>query len=97
MAQIPFSLHSTLAHHKPTDMVVQHIISYSGWSTNYTKVLPMLTITHHPLEPQEISQPCVRNIPLDECIVNTTVIRAQKTVKRERRTHSIDQKAKYVI
>jgi hypothetical protein len=32
-----------------------------------------LTITHHQLEPQGTSQPCVHNLPPDECIVNTTI------------------------
>jgi hypothetical protein len=32
-----------------------------------------LTITHHQPEPQGTSQPCVHNLPLDECIVNTTI------------------------
>jgi hypothetical protein len=53
---------------KPIDMVAQHII------TDYTKVLPTLTITHHQPESQGTSQPCVHNFPLDECIVNTTII-----------------------
>jgi hypothetical protein len=33
-----------------------------------------LTITHHQPEPQGISQPCVHNLPLDECIVDTTTL-----------------------
>jgi hypothetical protein len=32
-----------------------------------------LTITRHQPKPQGTSQPCVRNLPLDECIVNTTI------------------------
>jgi hypothetical protein len=53
----------------------------------------MLTITHHQTEPQGISQPFVHNLPLDECIVNTTIIRTQRSVEGERiRTHLGDQK-----
>jgi hypothetical protein len=54
----------------------------------------MLTITRHQPKPQGTSQPCVHNLPLNECIVNTTIIRTKKSTERERKkiTHSNDQK-----
>jgi hypothetical protein len=60
-----------------------------------------LTINHHQSEPQGTSQPCVRNLPLDECIVNTTTwTYIAERGRRRRETHSKNQKpdkAKQVI
>jgi hypothetical protein len=59
----------------------------------HTKALPMLTITRHQPKSQGTSQPCVRNLPLIECIVNTTM-RTHKSAEGERRreAHLNDQK-----
>jgi hypothetical protein len=81
----------------------QHTTSRHTWlhnttsrtlvSPRHTKALPMLTITHHQPETQGTNQPCVCNLTLNECIVNTTIIRNHRLSERERRrTHLNDQK-----
>jgi hypothetical protein len=52
----------------------------------------MLTITHHQPRPQGTSQPCVRNLPLDECIVNTTIQTHKLEQQGRKETHLNDQK-----
>jgi hypothetical protein len=62
----------------------------------------MLTITHHQLEPQGTKWLCVHNLPLDECIVNTT-IQTHRLVEKRKKKRSLlrwpkaRQKPKQVI
>jgi hypothetical protein len=56
----------------------------------------MLTTTHHELELQGKIQSCVHNLPLDECIINTTM-RTHKSIEEGRKEtrlndHKLDKK-----
>jgi hypothetical protein len=60
---------STSTHHRPQTWL-HNTSSHTLVSPRLTPKHYPLTITHHQPEPQGISQPCVHNLPLDECIVN---------------------------
>jgi hypothetical protein len=55
----PPSLCSTPAHHKPIDMVAQHI-TYASVNPQLNPRHYSLAIIHHQPEPQGTNQPCVR-------------------------------------
>jgi hypothetical protein len=62
---------STPAHHKPTDMVAQHLVSWPGQSTTRPK---MLSVDNHSssIRSTKGKLTLCSQFPLDECIVNTT-------------------------
>jgi hypothetical protein len=52
-----------------------------------------LTITHHKTNHKDTYQPYVRNLPLDDCIVNSTSqTQSVAEKKEEERTHSNDKR-----